>query len=113
MFDTKVSQAELSWDFTIAEKKLHMAVSVCKHDPGKKPSKRKGEPKDPKEQTEQKKPKMAQQVTTTESAQQATNIPDTQADVEAKEQLLSNDDDNSLQDPFARVERDTEYLRPK
>ena len=86
MFDTKISQAELSQDFAIAEKKLHMAVSESKYDPGKKASKSKGEPKDPKEQTEQKKPKMTQQVTTTETAwqatetessQQATNIPDT------------------------------------
>ena len=112
MFDTKISQAELSQDFAIAEKKLHMAVSGHKYDPGKKPSKRKGEPKDPKEQTEQKKPKMAQQATTTETAwqatetesAQATHIPDTQADVEAEEQLLSDDDDDSLQDPFAPKE---------
>ena len=106
MFDTKTSQA-------IAEKKLHMAVSGCKYDPGKQPSKRKGEPKDPKELTEQKKPKMAQQVTATESAQQATDIPDTQAVMEAKEHSLSDDDDDSLPDPFASVEHATKYSGPK
>ena len=120
MFDTKISQAELSQDFAIAEKKLHMAVSGHKYDAGKKPSKRKGEAKDPKEPTEQKKPKMAQQVITTETAQQATetesaqqvtDIPDTQAEVEAEEQLLSDDD--RLLDPFASVEHDTEYSGPK
>ena len=39
MFDTKVSQAELAKEFAVAEKKLHMAVSGHKYDPGKKPSK--------------------------------------------------------------------------
>ena len=36
MFDSKISQAALAKDFTVAEKKLHLAVSSRKYDPGNK-----------------------------------------------------------------------------
>ena len=36
MFDSKISQAALTKEFTVAKKKLHLAVSSRKYDPGKK-----------------------------------------------------------------------------
>ena len=35
MFDLKISQAALVKEFVVAEKKLHLAISGRKHDPGK------------------------------------------------------------------------------
>ena len=36
MFDSKVSQSTLTKEFAVAEKKLHLAVSGRKYNPGKK-----------------------------------------------------------------------------
>ena len=36
MFDSKISQAALIKEFAVAKKKLHLAVSGRKYDPGKK-----------------------------------------------------------------------------
>ena len=41
MFDTKTVQLTVAKEFAVAEKKLHLAMSGHKYDPGKKPTKRK------------------------------------------------------------------------
>ena len=75
MFDTKVSQAELAKEFSITEKKLHMVVSGCKYDQGKKTSKCKTELKEPKAATATK--------TVEPKTQEATDTPtDTQQERE-------------------------------
>ena len=45
MFDSKISQAAITKEFMVAEKKLHLAVSSRKYDPGKKFLKQKPNPK--------------------------------------------------------------------
>ena len=47
MFDTKTLQAELAKEFAVPEKKLHLAISGRKYDPGKKVPKRKSSEKLP------------------------------------------------------------------
>ena len=41
LFNSKVTQLRVAKDFAVAEKKLHLAISRRKYDPGKKASKRK------------------------------------------------------------------------
>ena len=41
LFNSKVTQLHVAKDFAVAEKKLHLAISRRKYDPGKKASKRK------------------------------------------------------------------------
>ena len=41
IFNSKVTQLRVAKDFAVAEKKLHLAISGRKYDPGKKASKRK------------------------------------------------------------------------
>ena len=41
LFNSKVTQLRVAKDFAVAEKKLHLAISSRKYDPGKKASKRK------------------------------------------------------------------------
>ena len=49
MFDSKISHSTLAKEFVVAEKKLHLAVSGRKYDPGKKFPKQKPHDKpDPK-----------------------------------------------------------------
>ena len=41
LFNSKCTQLHVAKDFAVAEKKLHLAISGRKYDPGKKASKRK------------------------------------------------------------------------
>ena len=65
LFNTKYPQLHVTRDFPVAEKKLHLAVSRRKYDPGKKASKRKHtsdvKTADPKPSTLQDKSASAQQ----------------------------------------------------
>ena len=65
LFNSKCTQLHVAKDFAVAEKKLHLAVSGRKYDPGKKASKRKRtsdvKTADPKPSTSQDKPVSAQQ----------------------------------------------------
>ena len=60
LFNTKYPQLLVAKDFAVAEKKLHLAVSGRKYDPGKKTSKRKctsdDKTADPKPSTSQDQP---------------------------------------------------------
>ena len=57
LFNSKCTQLHVTKDFAVAEKKLHLAISGRKYDPGKKASKRKltsdAQPADPKPSTSQ------------------------------------------------------------
>ena len=65
LFNTKYPQLHVAKDFAVAEKKLHLAVSGRKYDPGKKASKRKRtsdvKTADPKPSTSQNKSTSGQQ----------------------------------------------------
>ena len=66
MFDTKTSQAELTKEFAIPEKKLHLVVSSRKYDPGKKlrkTSEKSTPAKEKKESMQKKACKMSQRWT--------------------------------------------------
>ena len=65
LFNSKCTQLHVAKDFAVAEKKLHLAISGRKYDPGKKASKRKHTPDvktaDPKPSTSQDKSASEQQ----------------------------------------------------
>ena len=55
LFNTKYSQLQVAKDFAVAEKKLQLAISRRKYDPGKKASKKKCTADDPGKKTSKKK----------------------------------------------------------
>ena len=65
LFNSKCTQLHVAKDFAVAEKKLHLAISGRKYDPGQKPSKRKrtsdAKTADPKQSTLQDKSVSEQQ----------------------------------------------------
>ena len=85
LFNTKCTQLHVTKDFAVAEKKLHLAVSGRKYDPGKKASKRKRtsdvKTADPKPSTSQDKSTSTQQPQdepTSEQQPQDESIPEQQ-----------------------------------
>ena len=110
MFDTKTAQLSIAKDFTVAEKKLHLATSGCKYDPGKKQPKKKAATTPKKMDT-----------TSKDKAMKATIDDDGTPDVvDVEEDRLSKtdtfddpfnteglleDDDASLPDQFADVQK--------
>ena len=66
LFNSKCTQLRVAKDFAVAEKKLHLAISGRKYDPGKKASKRKRtsdvKTTDPKPSTSQDKSASEQQL---------------------------------------------------
>ena len=111
MFDTKMAQLSMAKDFMVAEKKLHLATSGHKYDAGKKqPKKKHG--------TTPKKKDTTLKDNATKAMKDNDGTPDV---VEVKEHRLSKtdtfndtfdteglleDDDASLPDPFAPVQKD-------
>ena len=99
MFDSKISQAALTKEFRVAKKKLHLAVSGRKYDPGKKFPKQK--PSDKSEPEKKKAAKMDEPKT-----DEVVKIPeDKQPSPEDLGEPKYNDtnddnDDDSLQDQF-------------
>ena len=100
MFDSKISQAALMKEFMVAEKKLHLAVSGRKYDPGKKFSKEK--PCDKPETKKKKSAKMDEPKT-----DEVVKIPEDKQlspeDLGEHQSDDADDDDNndSLPDPFS------------
>ena len=93
LFNSKCTQLHFAKDFAVAEKKLHLAVSGRKYDPGKKASKRKRtsdvKTADPKPSTSQDKSISEQQPqdkSVSEQQPQDESIPEQQQDVPATEQ---------------------------
>ena len=103
MFDSRVSQSTLAKEFTVAEKKLHLAVSGRKYDPGKKTPKLKTRVKSSTQKKKSAKPDEPKKDRTTEIPE------DKQASPEDPDQLQSDDvndkDDDLLPDPFAPKEK--------
>ena len=103
MFHSKISQAALMKQFVVAEKKLHLAISGRKYDPGKKFPKQK-----PRDEPEPKKKKAAE--TDEPKTDKVVKIPeDKEPSPEDLGEPQSDDaaaaeDDNSLPDPFSLQE---------
>ena len=100
IFDSKIFQASLAKEFVVAKKKLHLAVSVRKYDPGKKFPKQK--PCD-KPDTKKKKaaktdePKTDEVVEILEDKQPSPeDLGEPQSD-----DADGDDDEDSLPDPFS------------
>ena len=111
LFNSKCTQLHVAKDFAVAEKKLHLAVSGRKYDPGKKASKRKRtldvKTADPKPSTSQDKSISEQQPqdeSVSEQQPQDESIPEQQQDAPATEQqqdkasdtLTSQSSDDSI-----------------
>ena len=108
LFNSKCTQLHVTKDFAVAEKKLHLAISGRKYDPGKKASKRKRtsdvKTSDPKPSTSQDKSASEQQPqdeSISEQQPQDEPIPEQQQDAPTTKQdkasntltsLSSNDD---------------------
>ena len=91
--NSKCTQLHVAKDFAVAEKKLHLAVSGRKYDPGKKASKRKRtsdvKTADPKPSTSQDKSASEQQPqdkSISEQQPQDESVPEQQQDMPATEQ---------------------------
>ena len=113
LFNSKCTQLHVTKDFAVAEKKLHLAISGRKYDPGKKASKRNHtsdvKTADPKPSTSQDKAVSEQQPqdeSVSEQQPQDEPVPEQQQDAPATEQqqdkasdtLTSLSSDDSLPD---------------
>ena len=98
LFNSKYPQLLVAKDFAVAEKKLHLAISGRKYDPGKKAPKKRhtsnGKTAAPKPSTSQEQP---QSESVTEQQPQSKTTTDTQQ--EHVPSQFSSDD--SLPDPFS------------
>ena len=87
LFNSKYTQLLVAKDFAVAEKKLHLALSGRKYDPGKKASKRKRtseiKAEDPKPSTSQQQP---QDAPSSEQHPQDEPVPEEPQDVSMSEQ---------------------------
>ena len=112
LFNSKYPQLLVAKDFAVAEKKLHLATSGRKYDPGKKAPKERrtsdGKTAAPKPSTSQDQPqcesvseKQPQSESITEQQPQGKTATDTQQ--EPVPSQFSSDD--SLPDPFAKPQR--------
>ena len=99
LFNFKCKQLHVAKDFAVAEKKLHLAISGRKYDPGKKASKRKRtsdvKTSDPKPSTSQDKSTSEQQPQDEPVPEQQQDTPTTKQQDKASDTLtsLSSDDD--------------------
>ena len=106
LFNTKYPQLSVAKDFAVAEKKLHLAVSRRKYDPGKKaPKKRRTsdvKTADPKPSTSQDQP---QDESVSEQQPQGASTAEQQPQGEATDTLSSqsSDDDKPLPDYAAAL----------
>ena len=104
MFDSKISQAAHTKNFVVAEKKLHLAISGRKYDPGKKFPKQKPHDKpEPKRKTSAKtdEPKTDEVVKIPEDKQPSPkDLGEQQSD-----DTDNYDDDDSLPDLFSPQEK--------
>ena len=112
LFNSKCTQLHVTKDFAVAEKKLHLAISGRKYDPGKKTSKRKRtsdeKTSDPKPSTSQDKSapeQPPQDESVSEQQPQDEPIPEQQQDTPATKQqdkasdtLTSLSSDGSMPD---------------
>ena len=113
LFNSKYPQLQVAKDFAVAEKKLHLATSRRKYDPGKvAPKKRRtsnGKTAAPKASTSQE--QQPQSKTITEQQPQSEIITDTQQ--EHVPSQFSSDDDETLPNPFPTSTKTFETKDPK
>ena len=101
LFNSKCTQLHVTKDFAVAEKKLHLAVSGRKYDPGKKAYKRK---RTSDVKTANPKPSTPQDKSISEQQPQDESVPEQQQDVPITEQqqdkasdtLTSQSSDDSI-----------------
>ena len=114
LFNSKYPQLQVAKDFAVAEKKLHLAASGRKYDPGKKaPKKRRtsnGKTAAPKASTSQEQ-QPTQSETVTEQQPQSETITDTQQ--EHVPSQFSSDDDEELPNLFPTSTKTFETKDPK
>ena len=109
LFNSKYPQLQVAKDFAVAEKKLHLATSRRKYDPGKKAPKKRctsnGKTAAPKPSTSQEQP---QSKSITEQQPQSKTTTDTQQE-HVPSQFSSNDDE-SLPHPQRLLRRKIQNL---
>ena len=120
LFNSKYPQLQVAKDFAVAEKKLHLAASGRKYDPGKKAPKKRRTPSDntttsKASTSEEKQPTQSETVTEQQPTQSET-VTDTQQ--EQVPSQVSSDDDEELPNPFPSspksIPKKPKYsLRPK
>ena len=103
LFNSKCTQLHVAKDFAVAEKKLHLAISGRKYDPGKKTSKRKRtsdvKTADPKPSTSQDKSVSEQHPQNEPVSEQQQDVPATeQQQDKASDTLTSQSSDDSIPD---------------
>ena len=100
LFNSKCTQLHVAKDFAVAEKKLHLAISGRKYDPGKKASKRKHtsdvKTSDPKPSTSQDKSTSEQQPQDEPIPEQQQDAPATKQQDKASDTLTSLSSDESI-----------------
>ena len=100
LFNSKCTQLHVAKDFAVAEKKLHLAISRRKYDPGKKASKRKCtsdvKTSDPKPSTSQDKSASEQQPQDEPVPEQQQDMPATKQQDKASDTLTSLSSDESI-----------------
>ncbi|MDA8031811.1 MAG: hypothetical protein MPK62_11940 [Alphaproteobacteria bacterium] len=106
LFNSKYPQLLVAKDFAVAEKKLHLAISRRKYNPGKKAPKKRRTTADSKPSTSQVQP---QSESVTEQQQQSEAATDTQQ--EHVPSQFSSDD--SLPDAFPSSTKTFEMKDPK
>ena len=123
LFNSKYPQLQVAKDFAVAEKKLHLAASGRKYNPGKKaPKKRRtsnGKTAAPKPSTSQEQPQtksiseqQPQSKSITEQQPQSKTTTDTQQEY-VPSQFSSDDDDEPLPNPFPTSTKTFEMKDPK
>ena len=93
LFNSKCTQLHVAKVFAVAEKKLHLAISGRKYDPGKKASKRKCTSD---EKTSDPKPSTSQDKSASEQQPQDEPVPEQQQDAPATKQDKASDTLTSL-----------------
>ena len=104
LFNSKYPQLQVAKDFAVAEKKVHLATSGRKYDPGKKAPKKRHTPSNntaaPKASTlEEKQPTQSETITDTQQEQVPSQV--------------SSDDDEELPNPFPSSSKTFETKDPK
>ena len=115
LFNFKYPQLQVAKDFAVAEKKLHLAASGRKYDPGKKVHRKRHTPSDntkaPKASTlEEQQPTQSETITEQQPTQSKTVTDTRQEHVPSQ---VSSDDDEELPDPFPSSSKTFETKDPK
>ena len=121
LFNTKYPQLLVAKDFAVAEKKLHLAVSRRKYNPGKKAPKKRhtsnGKTADPKPSTSQEQPQSEsvteQQPTQSKSVTEQQPQSKTTTDTQQEHVPLQFSSDDSLPDVFPTSTKTFEMKDPK